>query len=85
MKTATAAGNQTRRYVAVYGLGDRRRPAAQELTEPRESVEAVMADLAAKQEREGEIYLVKIIDLSMLEPIEPYQATLARLRRAALI
>jgi hypothetical protein len=85
MKAADMDSNQTRRYVAVYGFGDQRRHAGQELTEPRESVEAVMADLAAKQEREGKLFLVQIIDLSTLKPIEPYQATLARLRRSALI
>jgi hypothetical protein len=85
MKTANAASNQTRRFVAVYGFGDQRRPAEQELTAPRESIEAVMADLADRQEREGKRCFVQIIDLSALEAIEPYQATLARLRRAGLI
>ena len=85
MKIANAASNETRRFVAVYVFGDQRRRAAQELTVPRESIEAVMADLADKQEREGKLCFVQIIDLSTLEPIEPYQSTLARLRRAALI
>jgi hypothetical protein len=85
MKIANAARNETRRFVAVYGFGDQRRRAGQELTVPRESIEAVMADLADKQEREGKLCVVQIIDLSTLELIEPYQATLARLRRAALI
>jgi hypothetical protein len=85
MKIANAASNETRRFVAVYGFGDRRRGAGQELTAPRESIEAVMADLADRQEREGKLSFVQIIDLSTLEPIEPYQATLTRLRRAALI
>jgi hypothetical protein len=84
MKSTIAAGNGARRFVAVYGFDDPRR-LTQKLTEPRESVEAIMADLADKQEREGKPCLVRIVDLSLLEPVESCQATLERLRRAGLI
>ena len=85
MNATNEAGGKTRRFVGVYGFGDQSRHGRQELTEPRESVEAVMADLADKQEREGKLCFVQIVDLSSLEPIESYQAALERLRRAALI
>jgi len=85
MKKAIKANDERRRFVAVYGFDDPRRHPMQRLTEPRESIEAVMADLADKQEREGKPCFVQIVDLSTLEPVESYQATLARLRRAALI
>ncbi len=85
MKKVITEKTKSRRFVAVYGFEDPRRRPTRELSEPRESVEAVMADLADKQEREGRLCLVQIVDLSVSEPVEPHQATLARLRRSALL
>jgi hypothetical protein len=85
MKKAITMEDRNCRFVGVYGLRDPQRHLTQELTQARPSIEAVMADLADKQEREGKLCFVQIVDLSLLEPVEPYQTTLARLRRAALI
>lgn len=85
MTKMLSADKNKSRFAAVYGLGEDQFRLNQKLTPTRNSVEAVMADLAKRQTREGPLHFVQIIDLSMLEPVEPYQATLAQLRAAALI
>ncbi len=85
MPKMLSADKNESRFAAVYGFGEDQLRLNQKLTPTRGSVEAVMADLAERQTREGLLRFVQIIDLSMLEPVEPYQATLARLRAAALI
>ena len=82
MKSNTADGYGSR-FVAAYGFADAQFPLNQKLTPAHDTVEAVMADLARRQTREGSFCFAQIIDLSVLEPVEPYQATLARLRDAA--
>jgi hypothetical protein len=84
MKSITTSDYESRRFVAVYGFLDPGNSVTQELTEPRTSIEAVIADVANRQEREGKICFVQIVDLANLKPVEPYQTTLARLRRAVL-
>jgi hypothetical protein len=85
MKKLTTSDNESRRFVAVYGVLDPRNSVTQELTQPRASIEAVIADVADRQDREGKICFVQIVDLARLKPVEPYQTTLARLRRAGPI
>ncbi len=79
-----AADQNDPRFVGIYGSGRDQFLLNQKLTPARASVQAVMADLAEKQTREGALGFVQIIDLSVLAPVEPYQATLARLRATSL-
>jgi hypothetical protein len=72
------------RFVGIYGFGKDQFLLNQKLTPARASVQAVVADLAERQAQEGALRFVQIIDLSVLEPVEPYQATLARLRAPSL-
>jgi hypothetical protein len=85
MKNITKFDDESRRFVSVYGFLDPENSVTQELTQPRASIEAVIADVADRQEREGKICFVQIVDLARLRPVESYQTTLARLRRAVLI
>ena len=78
-----SADEKSIRFVGVYGSGKDQFLLNQKLTPARASVQAVVADLAERQAREGALRFVQIIDLSMLEPVEPYQATLARLSAAS--
>lgn len=80
MTKMIAADQDGPRFVGIYGSGKDPFQLDQQLTPARASVQAVVADLAERQTREGALRFVQIIDLSMLEPVEPYQATLARLR-----
>jgi hypothetical protein len=80
MTKMLAADQNGSRFVGIYGFGKDQLLLNQKLTPARASVQAVVADLAERQAEEGALRFVQIIDLSMLEPVEPYQATLARLR-----
>jgi len=80
MTKMLAADQNGSRFVGVYGFGKDQFLLNQKLTPARATVQAVVADLAERQTQEGTLRFVQIIDLSMLEPVEPYQATLARLR-----
>ena len=75
MKTTTTSDNESSRFVAVYGFLDLRNSVTQELTQPRASIEAVIADVAGRQDREGKISFVQIVDLANLKPVEPYQTS----------
>jgi hypothetical protein len=79
-----AADQNGPRFVGIYGFGKDQFLINQKLTPARPSVQAVVADLVERQAQEGALRFVQIIDLSMLEPVEPYQATLARLRATSL-
>jgi hypothetical protein len=85
MKKVTTSDNESRRFVGVYSFLDPGNSVTQELTQPRASIEAVIANVVDEQKREGKICFAQIVDLANLKPVEPYQATLARLRRATLI
>jgi hypothetical protein len=85
MTKVLSADKSGSRFVGVYGSGEDQIPLNQKLTPARGSIGAVIADLAERQMREGMLGFVQIIDLAMLEPVEPYQVTLTRLRDAALI
>lgn len=80
MTKMIAADQNGPRFVGIYGFGKDQFQLDQKLTPARASIQAVVADLAERQVREGALRFVQIIDLSMLEPVEPYRATLARLR-----
>jgi hypothetical protein len=82
MKNTTTSNNESRRFLAFYGFLDPGNSVTQELTEPRASIEAVISDVADRQEGEGKICFVQIVDLANLKPVEPCQTTLARLHRA---
>lgn len=84
MTKMLAAEENGPRFVGIYGFGEDQFLLNQKLTPARASVQAVVADLVEKQAQEGALRFVQIIDLSMLEPVEPYQATLARLRDRSL-
>jgi hypothetical protein len=82
MKNITTSNNESHRFIALYGFLDLENLLIQELTEPRASIEAVIFDVADRQEREETICFVQIVDLANLRPVEHCQTTLARLRRA---
>jgi hypothetical protein len=84
MTKMLAADRNGPRFVGIYGFAKDQSQLDQKLTPARASVQAVVADLAQRQAEEGALRFVQIIDLSMLEPVEPYQATLARLRTTAM-
>jgi hypothetical protein len=84
MKKIITPDNESRRFAAVYSVRDPGDSMTQALTQPRESIDSVIADVANRQEREGKICFVQIVDLANLKPVEPYQTTIARLRGAAL-
>src|SRR5271168_1714234 len=84
MTKMLAADQNGPRFVGIYGFGKDQFLLNQKLTPARGSVQAVVADLAERQAQEGALRFVQIIDLSMLEPVEPYQETLARLHAASL-
>jgi hypothetical protein len=85
MTKVLSADRYGSRFAAVYGSSKDQFRMNQKITPARASVEAIIADLAERQKLEGKLHFAQIIDLSMLAPVEPYQATLARLRAAALI
>ena len=70
------------RFVGLYGVGEDYAELIQKLTPARDSIAAVMADLSRRQKHEGGLGFAQILDLSVLEPVEPYQVTLARLNLA---
>lgn len=80
MKIMHAAEIERSRFVGLYGLAGGSNQLTQKVTPARASIAAVMADFAVKQREEGRLGFAQILDLSMLEPVEPYQATLAKLR-----
>lgn len=84
MKKMLPADTDGSRFVGLYGISEDQGDLIQKLTPPRDSIDAVMADLADKQRHEGKLEFVQIVDLSMLQPVEPYQTTLARLHSTAL-
>ena len=83
MKTMQAAESDRSRFVGLYGLAGSADQLTQKVTPARASIADVMADFAEKQRREGRLGFAQILDLSMLEPVEPYQTTLARLHGSA--
>ena len=84
MTKMLAADQNGPRFFGIYGFGKDQFQLNQKLTPARASVQAVVADLAQRQAEEGALRFVQIIDLSMLEPVEPYQATLRRLRATSV-
>jgi hypothetical protein len=84
MTRMISANQDGPRFVGIYSFGKDQFQLDQRLTPARASVQAVVADLAERQMQEGALRFVQIIDLSVLEPVEPYRTTMARLRTTSV-
>jgi hypothetical protein len=70
-------------YCGAYQLRDAWGGTIQQLTPVRPSVEDVAADLQRARGQAGRFDRARIIDLRTLRAVEPWPATMARLRRPA--
>jgi hypothetical protein len=71
-------GSEIGGFCGAYGVGDDGGNLTQEMTPVRQTVAEVVADLREARRRR-KLELAQIIDLRRLQPIEPAQATMARL------
>ena len=76
---------QSDQYCGAYRLRDGRGGSIQQVTPVRPSVEDVAADLLAVRERAARFERARIIDLRTLRAVEPWPATMARLRRRTTV
>ena len=70
-------------YCGAYQLRDAWGGSIQQLTPVRQSVADVAADLRTARDQAGRFDRARIIDLQTLRAVEPWPATMARLRRRA--
>ena len=70
------------RFCGVYSLGDALDWPRHELTPRRQTIGEVVADLLEVRRARRVVYFAQIIDMATLAPVEPEEATVARLRQA---
>ena len=69
------------RFRGVYCVGNTLDARTHGLTPERDTIEEVITDLLIAQKRKRIVYSAQIINTATLYPIEPAEATIARLRQ----